>query len=149
MYSPHHRLAVSVEILGSAKIAKESFPLRYGKYSLIRTADHEFGFNLNGEIKFIRGLSPNWPHPAEQEINSTFTNVEITGNFLIGTTLSAEHHNALLELLGSAPETAKAKGAIYLSPVKDSPKKRELLPQFYEIKVRSRLSTYMYLIQRL
>ncbi len=28
-------------------------------------SDFEFCFNLNGEIKFIRGLKPGWPHPAE------------------------------------------------------------------------------------
>lgn len=58
--------AISVEKQGPARVAKASFPLRYGRYSEIRTNDYEFLFNLNGEIKFIRGLNPNWPHPAEQ-----------------------------------------------------------------------------------
>ncbi|CAB5109413.1 Radical SAM domain protein [Olavius algarvensis associated proteobacterium Delta 3] len=83
------------------------------------------------------------------EINAAFTNIEITGNFLIGTTLSPDHYQALEELLGSAPTPPKGKGAIYLSPIKDSPKKRELLPQFLEIKQHSRLPVYIYLIQRL
>jgi len=82
-------------------------------------------------------------------INAAFTNIEITGNFLIGTTLSPTHYQTLEELLGSAPKHPKGKGAIYLSPIKDSPKKRELLPQFLEIKKHSRLPTYIYLIQRL
>jgi len=43
----------------------------------------------------------------------------------------------------------KSKGAIYLSPLKDSPKKRELLPRFYKIKEESRLQVFVYLIQRL
>ena len=59
-------LLISVEKHGSAKISKASFPLRYGKYSEIKTSEYEFRFNLNGEIKFIRGLNVNWPHPAEQ-----------------------------------------------------------------------------------
>jgi len=59
-------LAISVEKQGPKRIAKASFPLRYGKYSEIRTGEYEFLFNLNGEIKFIRGLSTDWPHPAEQ-----------------------------------------------------------------------------------
>ena len=83
------------------------------------------------------------------EINAAFTNIEITGNFLIGTTLSPDHYQALKELLGSGPTHPKGKGAIYLSPIKDSPKKRELLPQFLEIKQHSRLPAYIYLIQRL
>jgi len=64
-YSPNN-LAISVEKQYPAKIAKASFPLRYGKYSEIRTSEYEFLFNLNGEIKFIRGLNTRWPHPAEQ-----------------------------------------------------------------------------------
>jgi len=84
-----------------------------------------------------------------REINATFTNIEITGNFLMRKTLSAVHYQALAELLGEVPSLPKYKGAIYLSPIKDSPKKRELLPQFLEIKNQSQLPTYIYLIQRL
>jgi hypothetical protein len=82
-------------------------------------------------------------------INAAYANIEMTGNFLIGTTLSPEHYQRLAELLATAPVTSHDKGAIYLSPIKDSPKKRELLPQFVEIKNRSRIPTYIYLIQRL
>ena len=66
VYDPINKLAINVEKQGPGKIAKSSFPLRYGKYSEIKTAEYEFIFNLNGEIKFIRGLDMNWPHPAEQ-----------------------------------------------------------------------------------
>jgi hypothetical protein len=44
---------------------------------------------------------------------------------------------------------AKTKGVIYLSPLKDNPKKRELLPRFYAIKKESCLPVLVYLIQRL
>ncbi len=57
---------ISVEKSGPDKLVKQTFPLRFGKYSEIRTPDYEFCFNLNGEIKSIRGLKPDWPHPAEQ-----------------------------------------------------------------------------------
>ena len=66
MFPKQHNFSISVEKQSPAKITKASFPLRYGTYSEIRTSDHEFRFNLNGEIKFIRGLNMNWPHPAEQ-----------------------------------------------------------------------------------
>ena len=67
MESPHlSNLAISVDKQGPTRIAKASFPLRYGRYSEIRTHEYEFIFNLNGEIKFIRGINANWPHPAEQ-----------------------------------------------------------------------------------
>ena len=59
-------IAIGVEKQGPTSIAKARFPLRYGKYSEIRTSDYEFLFNLNGEIKFIRGFNAKWPHPAEQ-----------------------------------------------------------------------------------
>ena len=82
-------------------------------------------------------------------MNAAYSNIEITGNFLIGKTLSPEHYQSLVDLLKDASDTSQDKGAIYLSPIKDSPGKRELLPQFFEIKNHSKLSTYIYLIQRL
>lgn len=66
MYNPLNSLAVNVEKQSPRKPIKARFPLRYGKYSEIKTPEYEFIFNLNGEIKFIRGLNANWPHPAEQ-----------------------------------------------------------------------------------
>lgn len=83
------------------------------------------------------------------EINAVYTNVEITGNFLMGEQLSRDHYQSLIELLRDIPNPVRRKGAIYLSPLMDSPKKRELLPQFIEIKNQSRLPVYIYLIQRL
>ena len=65
MVSQLNNFTVSIEKQGPRSISKASFPLRYGKYSEIRTSDYEFLFNLNGEIKFVRGLNPKWPHPAE------------------------------------------------------------------------------------
>ena len=83
------------------------------------------------------------------EINESNTNVEITGNFLMGEQLSRAHYQSLIELLRDMPTPLRSKGAIYLSPLMDSPKKRELLPQLIEIKNQSRLPVYIYLIQRL
>lgn len=83
------------------------------------------------------------------DINSAYANIEITANFLLGEQLSPEHYQSLAELLRNAPVPSHSKGAVYLSPLKDSPKKRELLPKFLEIKKQSRLPAYIYLIQRL
>jgi hypothetical protein len=66
IHLPLENLAIIVEKQGPGKVSKASFPRRYGTYSEIRTPEYEFRFNLNGEIKFIRGLAPDWPHPAEQ-----------------------------------------------------------------------------------
>lgn len=57
---------INVQKVGPDKLVKQTFPLRFGKYSEIKTPDFEFCFNLNGEIKSIRGLKSDWPHPAEQ-----------------------------------------------------------------------------------
>jgi radical SAM superfamily enzyme YgiQ (UPF0313 family) len=82
-------------------------------------------------------------------INSNYANIEITGNFLLGEQLSTDHYQSLAKLLHNIPAQSHRKGSIYLSPLKDSPKKRELLPKFLEIKKQSRLPVYIYLIQRL
>lgn len=84
-----------------------------------------------------------------QDINATYKNIEVTGNFIIGEGLSAEHYHSLKELLRDTPVTSHGKGTIYLSPLKDSPKKRELLPLVNEIKAQSQIPVYIYLIQRL
>lgn len=83
------------------------------------------------------------------QVNDAFDRIEITGNFIAGDTLSAEHYDSVSRLLKNAHVKTKSKGAVYLSPLKDSPKKRELLPRFYEIKKDSRLPIFVYLIQRL
>jgi radical SAM superfamily enzyme YgiQ (UPF0313 family) len=83
------------------------------------------------------------------EINAIYENIEVTGNFVIGKGLSDDHYQSLKELLRNAVVTLNAKGTIYLSPLKDSQKKRELLPLINEIKEQSKIPTYIYLIQRL
>ncbi len=83
------------------------------------------------------------------EINDAFDRIEVTGNFIAGDKLSPEHDGSLARLLKHARVKNKSKGAIYLSPLKDSPKKRELLSRFYKIKEESHLPVFVYLIQRL
>jgi hypothetical protein len=83
------------------------------------------------------------------DINATYRNIEITANFVLGEGLAIEHYASLKALLESTPDVSPKKGCIYLSPLRDSPRKRELLPLINEIKRRSRLPVYIYLIQRL
>jgi hypothetical protein len=68
------------------------------------------------------------------EINDIFDGIDVTGNFIAGNNLSPEHDDSLADLLKHANVKRKLKGTIYLSPLKDNPKKRELLPRFYKIK---------------
>jgi hypothetical protein len=58
-------LEVTIDKRGADRYEKVTYPIRYGRYTEIRTPDHLFEFNLNGEIKYIRGLTEQWPHPVE------------------------------------------------------------------------------------
>ncbi|MBN2419963.1 MAG: radical SAM domain-containing protein [Deltaproteobacteria bacterium] len=58
---------------GADQYSKVSYPLRYGHYSEIRTAEYIYQFNLNGEIKFISGKTCKWPDPSEW-LKRTVTN---------------------------------------------------------------------------
>ena len=58
-------LSITLNKEGAREFFKVSFPIRYGLFSEIKTPDHIFQLNLNGEIKYIQGRSQNWPHPAE------------------------------------------------------------------------------------
>jgi radical SAM superfamily enzyme YgiQ (UPF0313 family) len=68
------------------------------------------------------------------DINASYENIEVTANFVIGEGLSEEHYQSMKALLRDAPASSAGKGTIYLSPLKESPKKRELLPLIHEIK---------------
>lgn len=57
--------AITLDQQGSKRYTKTSYPVRYGSYSEIDFSGCRFQFNRNGEIKFITGSGPDWPHPAE------------------------------------------------------------------------------------
>ena len=64
----HYRykhLDITLEREGAKRFTKTSYPIRNGKFSEIETPDYLFQFNLNGEIKYIRGTNQDWPHPSE------------------------------------------------------------------------------------
>jgi hypothetical protein len=84
------------------------------------------------------------------DINRVFKNIEVTANFLLGDSLSPDHHQSLTELLGSVSDIPPGKGAVYLSPLAGHHQKSDVLLQsFFEIKNESRLPVFIYLIQRL
>jgi hypothetical protein len=62
---PLDHLIITLNKEGSREFPKVSFPMRHGLFSEMRTPDYLFQFNLNGEIKFVQGLTRTWPHPAE------------------------------------------------------------------------------------
>jgi len=60
-----NNLEITIDKEGAGQFTKVTYPIRYGRFCEIKTPDYLFQFNLNGEIKYIRGLSRSWPHPAE------------------------------------------------------------------------------------
>ena len=58
-------LTITLDKEGSPEYQKVSYPIRYGRFVEILTPDYVLQINLNGEIKYVQGRSPDWPHPAE------------------------------------------------------------------------------------
>ncbi len=65
-------LNITLNKEGARQFTKVSFPIRYGRFSEIKTPDYIFQFNLNGEIKFIEGIDRSWP--ANEWLKRTITN---------------------------------------------------------------------------
>ncbi len=63
----HHidNLTITLNKSGAASFTKVSYPIRYGRYSEIKTPTYTFQFNLNHEIKYIQGHGNGWPSPSE------------------------------------------------------------------------------------
>jgi hypothetical protein len=83
------------------------------------------------------------------EINKSYEHIEVTANFLVSETFPASHISSLLKHTGDLSGSHAGKGSIYISPLKGSAKNKEILAQFREIKQKSRIGTFLYLIQRL
>ncbi|MEE4263865.1 MAG: radical SAM protein [Desulfobacteraceae bacterium] len=60
-----NNLEITVDRKGADRFAKVSYPIRYGRFAEIKSPDHLFQFDLNGQIRYVSGLNGNWPHPAE------------------------------------------------------------------------------------
>ena len=58
-------LIITTDNEGAREFSKVSYPLRYGLFAEIKSPEHVFQFNLNGEIKFITGRTEDWPDPME------------------------------------------------------------------------------------
>ena len=84
-----------------------------------------------------------------QIINDTFSNIEITCNFVMDDTLPDSHYEALMTLIRKSVNRTKPKGCIYLSPLKFNSPSRQDLYDFYKLKSLSRFPTFLYMIQRL
>jgi hypothetical protein len=88
------------------------------------------------------------------EINRDYPNIEVSANFVCGGRLPAGHLPSLASLTREKLDRYWEKGALYLSPLLDEVplqgnEKRKLVRDFQEVKMRARMPTYLYLIQRL
>ena len=85
------------------------------------------------------------------DINNRFSKIEITANFVFGNDLPKGHLPAFFHLLDRKLDRFYSKGAIYFSPLMNGRRqeKRGIKRAFYKIKTRSRLPTFLYLIQKL
>jgi len=85
------------------------------------------------------------------EVNRRYERIEVTANFLFGDELPSAHIPSLVELTGSRLDHFWGKGGLYLSPLMDGRRKAraDMIREFNEVKKRTRLPTFLYLIQRL
>ncbi|HME44889.1 MAG TPA: radical SAM protein [Syntrophorhabdales bacterium] len=58
-------LIITPEKQGVERFGTFSYPVRYGRFSEIRTSTYTFQFNLEGQIKLVEGKGNTWPYPAE------------------------------------------------------------------------------------
>ncbi|MDZ7761889.1 MAG: hypothetical protein U5L00_16755 [Desulfovermiculus sp.] len=56
---------ITLDREGVRQHSKLSYPVRYGRFSEVRSPDYVFQFNLRGEPTFLHGKNGNWPHPSE------------------------------------------------------------------------------------
>ena len=95
-----------------------------------------------------------------QAINRQYINVEITANFVYGDHLPKDHLPTLYDLANQIVPRPYPKGTIYFSPLVDHPSDNQgksvatsqssnIIRNFYKIKSRIPLPSFLYLIQRL
>lgn len=84
-----------------------------------------------------------------QKINQQYRRIEITANFIMDENLPRGHYPAFLKLVREKIKRPRPKGTIYLSPLRINRPSRSVLFQFNDLKMKSRLPTFLYIIQRL
>jgi hypothetical protein len=81
-------------------------------------------------------------------VNRHYKRIEVTANFIIDPDLPPAHWEALERLTREGVPFPGDKGAIYLSPMNRTGRD-ELRRRFKDLKMKSRLPLYLYLLQRL
>ncbi|MFT5727199.1 MAG: hypothetical protein ACI8PB_001333 [Desulforhopalus sp.] len=84
-----------------------------------------------------------------QDINRTYSNIEISANFIMDDTLPSGHYKQVEKLIRDTQTYQQAKGTIYFSPLTFDEPSRAKLFQFNRLKIMSRFPTFLYIIRRL
>ena len=84
-----------------------------------------------------------------QDINRTYSNIEISANFIMDDTLPSGHYKEVEKLIRDTQTYQQAKGTIYFSPLTFDEPSRAKLFQFNRLKIMSRFPTFLYIIRRL
>jgi hypothetical protein len=85
-------------------------------------------------------------------LNKTYEHIEVTSNFVFGPHLPAPHLESVLRLIEKHFEHPSPKGTVYFSPLfdaGDSVWKRNIKREFYKLKIKIPVPSFLYLIQRL
>ena len=82
-------------------------------------------------------------------VNQTYSNIEVTANFVYGADLPETHLPSIIDLTRNHLDHFHSKGTIYISPLENIGSKEKMRHEFTEFKKLCRLSCYIYLIQRL
>jgi hypothetical protein len=86
------------------------------------------------------------------DINRRYEQIEITSNFVFGADLPDGHIKSFLEVIESNFDHPFHKGTIYFSPLinaKNIGWKRNIKREFFKLKTRIPVPSFLYLIQRL
>jgi len=84
------------------------------------------------------------------KINNSYEHIEVTANFLLSDMFPAGHISSLFKHTAAKHlGSHTGKGCTYMSPLKGKTNSKVILNLFREIKYKSRMDTFLYLIQRL
>ncbi|MDR3566850.1 MAG: radical SAM protein [Syntrophobacteraceae bacterium] len=86
------------------------------------------------------------------DINKRYERIEITSNFVFGPGLPVGHMESVLRLIQKHFDRPSPKGAVYFSPffdAGDSLWKKNIKREFYKLKIKIPVPSFLYLIQRL
>lgn len=84
-----------------------------------------------------------------QDLNNTYSTIEISANFIMGASLPPAHYQEVEKLIRDTQTHQQAKGSIYFSPLTFDKPSRARLFEFNRLKIMSRFPTYLYIIQSL